>query len=81
MVSITRWWAGRDNATLPEATSSHANCLKTRRLPPHLHWRAVPVWLRRSPGDRVHYYPGDLPGRCVERRLFTKSYREGPVLR
>jgi len=30
---VTRWWAGRDNATLPESTSSHTNCLKTRRLP------------------------------------------------
>src|SRR5512145_952970 len=25
---------GRDNATLTEPASSHANCLKTRRLPP-----------------------------------------------
>jgi len=33
-VSVTRWWAGRDNATLTEPTSSHANCSKTRRLPP-----------------------------------------------
>jgi hypothetical protein len=31
---VTRWWAGRDNATLTEPTPSHANCLKTRRLPP-----------------------------------------------
>jgi len=31
---VTRWWAGRDNATLTEPTSSHTNCLKTRRLPP-----------------------------------------------
>src|ERR671923_708873 len=31
---VTRWWVGRDNATLPEPTSSHANCLETRRLPP-----------------------------------------------
>src|SRR5512134_1874746 len=30
----TRWWAGRGNAILTEPTSSHANCLKTRRLPP-----------------------------------------------
>jgi hypothetical protein len=28
--SVTRWWAGQDNAALPEPTSSHANCLKTR---------------------------------------------------
>ena len=27
---VTRWWAGQDNATLTEPTSSHANCLKTR---------------------------------------------------
>ena len=33
-VSVTRWWGGRDNAILSEPTSSHANCLKTRRLPP-----------------------------------------------
>src|SRR6266545_7527305 len=33
-VSVTRWWAGRDNVTLPEPTSSHVKCLKTRRLPP-----------------------------------------------
>jgi hypothetical protein len=32
-VGVTRWWAGRDNAILPELTPSHANCLKTRRLP------------------------------------------------
>jgi hypothetical protein len=31
---VTRGWAGRDNAILTEPTSSHANCLKTRRLPP-----------------------------------------------
>lgn len=33
-VSVTRWWAGRDNATLTEPTSSHAKCLKTRSRPP-----------------------------------------------
>jgi short subunit dehydrogenase len=33
-VSVTRWWAGRDHAALPEPTSSRANRLKTRRLPP-----------------------------------------------
>src|SRR5215207_8189483 len=31
---VTRWWARRDNAILPEPTSSHANCPKTRRVPP-----------------------------------------------
>ena len=31
---VTRWWVGRDNATLTEPTSSHPKCLKTRRLPP-----------------------------------------------
>jgi hypothetical protein len=31
---VTRWWVGRANTILPESTSSHANCLKTRRLPP-----------------------------------------------
>jgi hypothetical protein len=33
-VCVTRWWAGRGNAILTETTSSRANCLKTRRLPP-----------------------------------------------
>jgi len=39
--------AGRDNAVLPEPTPSHANCLKTRRLPPvgcTLCWVAI-LWL------------------------------------
>src|SRR5215210_4810182 len=31
---VTRWWAGRDDAILAGTTPSHANCLKTRRLPP-----------------------------------------------
>ncbi len=31
---VTRWWAGRGNATLTEPTPSHANGSKTRRLPP-----------------------------------------------
>ena len=39
------WWAGRDNATLPESISSHANGLKTRRLPP--------PWPRRTPAPVV----------------------------
>src|SRR5688572_27561632 len=30
----TRGWAGQGNATLTEPTSSRANSLKTRRLPP-----------------------------------------------
>jgi hypothetical protein len=29
-LSAGYWWAGRDNATLPEPASSHANCPKTR---------------------------------------------------
>ncbi len=33
-VCVTRWWVGRDHAILTEPTSSHTNCLKTRRLPP-----------------------------------------------
>ena len=43
-VCVTRWWVGRDNATLTEPTSSHAKCLKTRKLPPvgcTLCWAAV----------------------------------------
>ena len=32
-VSVTRGWAGRENAALTEPTSSHANCQKTRRIP------------------------------------------------
>jgi hypothetical protein len=31
---VTRWWAGRDNAVLPEPALSQVTCLKTRRLPP-----------------------------------------------
>ncbi len=31
---VTCGWAGGDNAVLTEPASSHANCLKTRRLPP-----------------------------------------------
>src|SRR5690349_7576682 len=33
-VGVTREWVGRENAILTEPASSHANCLKTRRLPP-----------------------------------------------
>src|SRR3990172_10651272 len=33
-VCVTRWWVGRENASLAEPTSSHETCLKTRRLPP-----------------------------------------------
>ena len=33
-VCVTRWWAGRENAILPEPASSHENGLKTHRLPP-----------------------------------------------
>ena len=33
-VSVTRGWAGGDDAILTEPTSNHANSLKTRRLPP-----------------------------------------------
>jgi hypothetical protein len=36
------WWVGRDDATLPEPTSSHTNCLKTRRLPPPRPRRTLP---------------------------------------
>jgi hypothetical protein len=49
---VSRWWAGRENATLPEPTSSRANCLKTRRLPP--------PWPRCFSGDRVHAVLGNL---------------------
>src|SRR6266540_1893218 len=31
---VTRWWVGRENATLMESTSSQEYCPKTRRLPP-----------------------------------------------
>src|SRR5215216_4898140 len=33
-VCVTRWWVGRDNDIVSEPVSSHATCLKTRRLPP-----------------------------------------------
>src|SRR5215208_5821275 len=54
-VGVTGWWAGRrDNAALTGPTPSHANGLKTRRLPsPYLHrtaFGAVQVWPRRSSG-------------------------------
>ena len=51
------WWARRDHAVLPEPTPGPANGLTARRAcvrreaavpPPHLHWRAVPGWLRRT---------------------------------
>ena len=51
---------GRENAILTEPTSSHAECLKTRRLPPpHLHElpsnsRALPVWSRCPSEGQVH---------------------------
>ena len=28
LFDFERWWAGRDNAALPEPASSHANCPK-----------------------------------------------------
>ena len=31
---VILWWVGRDNTTLTEPASSHANCSKTRTLPP-----------------------------------------------
>ena len=31
---VTLWWAGRGNVVLTEPAPSHANCPKTRRLPP-----------------------------------------------
>ena len=51
---VTRWWAGRDNAILTEPTSSHGNCLKTRRLPPvgcTLCWAAEFIGMR-VPNDQ-----------------------------
>jgi len=33
-LALPGWWAGRDNTALTEPAPSHANCLKTRRLPP-----------------------------------------------
>src|SRR5688500_5460934 len=35
-VRVTRWWAGGDNAALPEPASSHAKCLNMRRVPRQL---------------------------------------------
>ena len=54
-VGVTRWWAGQDNAVLTELTSSHANRLKTRRLPP--------PWSRCSSEGRVHTVLGS--GLCA----------------
>jgi hypothetical protein len=50
-VCVTRGWAGRDNAILPEPAPSHAKCLKTRRLPPvgcTLCWHAFDLETRFS---------------------------------
>ncbi len=33
MAGVTRWWAGRGIATLPEPASSQENGLKTHRFP------------------------------------------------
>src|SRR6266545_6931250 len=50
--SVSGRWVGRDNAILTEPALRHADCLKTRRLPPpHLHCTkrsAVQVWPRRT---------------------------------
>jgi len=59
--------AGRGDAILPEPTSSHAKCRKTRtaKRPTTL----VPAFFA---GDWVHYYPGARAGRCV-RRTWAKK--------
>src|SRR6266498_1967246 len=52
---VTRWWVGRDNAALAEPTSSHANCLKTRRLPSrwvHLGMMAGHHFPRKKPSSK-----------------------------
>jgi len=62
----TRWWVGRDSATLPEPTPSHTNCLKTRRLPPPRPRRTLPRLLVAGvAGVRVHL-----------RRMRTSSFRK-----
>src|SRR5688572_19564956 len=67
------WWVGRETAALPEPTPSHANCSKTRRLPPpHLHWRAVPVWSRCSSEGGVHALLGGILGN-LERSIRSIS--------
>jgi hypothetical protein len=43
------WWAGRDNAALPEPAPSHANCLKTRTAK-----RPTITTLVQFAGGRVH---------------------------
>src|SRR5688500_17967840 len=75
----TRWWAGRDNITLPESTPSHANCLKTRRLPPV--GCIIPVHFRDAVLGAVDYEDTlailSFPGFCL--RLSRHSSIHGSV--
>src|SRR5919108_1836358 len=81
---VTRWWVGRDNATLPEPTSSHRNCLKTRRLPPvgcTLCWHAFDwktsctSYQRLNPQTRFHILnlPVNHHSRYISREGATHS--------
>src|SRR6266487_1789851 len=62
------WWAGRDNATLTEPTSSHRNCLKTRTLR-----SSSPTSVAVAPWrHRVHVVDPALRG-CVGRFRFAQA--------
>ena len=47
-VSVTRWWVGRDDTTLPEPTSSHEKRLKTRTQRSCSPTTMAPALFRRS---------------------------------
>src|SRR5215217_1210178 len=64
-VSAGYWWAGRDNAILPELASSHEKRLKTRTLRSSSPTTMAPVYFA---GDRVHVADPALRG-CVRRHL------------
>jgi hypothetical protein len=64
MAGVTRWWMGGDNAALTEPVSSHANCPKTRRLPP--------PWSPCSSEGRVHAVLGSLTFESVH--LLSKTF-------
>jgi len=59
-VRVTRWWAGGDNATLPESNLSQETAC--------LHLAAGTGENAQSPSRPVHY-PGIVPRRIVGQRL------------
>jgi hypothetical protein len=61
---VARWWAGREDATLAEPTSSHANCLKTRRFSPAA-CTLVGRFLLEQVGDHLTMYK-DIHTKLIE---------------